>query len=246
MPDWIGLALSFGALFVGGILKGATGIGAPILAVPLLSALYGVPTAVAVFALPNFVVNGVQAWQYRASRPAARLIWPFALAGLLGTAIGTLILVRLPADRLLLLTALALFVFVGFRLARPTWALPWKMGRLIAAPVGLSGGILFGAVGLSAPVSVPFLSALRLARADFVSTISVFFFALSLVQIPMLLATGVMAGWLILASLLAVVPLWLGMPVGTYLARFISARMFDRITLGILAIIGTRMLLSAL
>lgn len=245
MPDWIGLALSFGALFVGGVLKGATGIGAPILAVPLLSALYGVPTAVVVFALPNLLTNGFQAWQYRETLAPPGLIWRFAIAGFAGTAAGTVMLVNVRADILLAAMAVGIFLFIGFRLARPNWALSMQTGCRMAAPVGLIGGVMFGAVGLSAPVSVPFLSALRLARAVFVSTISIFFFTLGLMQIPVLLVTGVMTGGLALASLIAVVPLWLGMPVGAYLARFISARNFDRITLGILAIIGTRMLVLA-
>jgi uncharacterized membrane protein YfcA len=246
MPDWIGLLLSFGALFLGGVLKGATGIGAPIVAVPLLSALYSVPTAGIVFAVPNLLTNAWQAWQYRDSRPPAGLIWPFAVAGLLGTGLGTFLLVSMPEDVLLPVMAVAIFLFIGFRLARPDWALPIAIGRRLAAPACLLGGILFGSVGLSAPAAIPFLSAFRFARAVFVSTISVYFFALGLAQVPLLLASGVVTPWLALASLSAVVPLWLGMPVGAYLARFISARTFDRITLAILTVLGTRMLVVAL
>lgn len=246
MPELTGLALAFVCLFIGGVLKGATGIGAPILAVPLLSSLYGVPTAVVLFSLPNFLSNGLQLWQYRRTPAPPGLLAPFALAGFVGAGLGTLMLVRLPSDVLQAVLAVAVFLFILLRLARPDWVLPMRVGRLLAAPLGFLGGVMFGAIGLSAPVSVPFLNALRLGRDVFVVTISAFFFALALMQIPMLALGGVMTGPLALASLIAVVPLWLGMPVGARLARYVSLKVFDHVTLAILGVIAARMLVQAL
>jgi len=246
MPDLTGLALAFACLFIGGMLKGATGIGAPILAVPLMSSLYGVPTGVVLFSLPNFMSNGLQLWQYRRTPAPPGLLRPFALAGFVGAGLGTLMLVSLPSDALQVVLAVAVFLFIGFRLARPSWALPMRVGRLLAAPLGFAGGVMFGAIGLSAPVSVPFLNALRHDREVFVVTISAFFFTLALIQIPMLIISGIMTPGLAIASLLAVVPLWLGMPVGAALSRYVSIRVFDRLTLAILAVIAARMIYQAM
>ena len=58
------LALAALALFLGGVLKGATGAGSPIVAVPILSLLYSVPFAVSVFVLPNLLSNLFQSWKY--------------------------------------------------------------------------------------------------------------------------------------------------------------------------------------
>jgi uncharacterized membrane protein YfcA len=242
VSELTGIALAFASLMIGGVLKGATGIGAPILAVPLLSALYGVPTAVVLFSLPNFLSNGLQLWQYRSTLAPLGLVLPFVLSGFVGAGIGTLLLVRLSPDLLQAFMAVAVFVFIAFRLARPEWVLPLKIGRRIATPVGLLGGIMFGSIGLSAPLSVPFLNALRLGRDVFVSTISAYFFALALMQIPMLVLGGIMSAELAAASLIAVVPLWLGMPIGAFLARHVATRTFDRLTLAILGLIAARML----
>ena len=48
----ISLAIAVLALLLGGVLKGAIGAGAPVVAVPIISMLYGVPTAVCVLLLP--------------------------------------------------------------------------------------------------------------------------------------------------------------------------------------------------
>jgi uncharacterized membrane protein YfcA len=246
MIDWTGALLGIAALGIGGVLKGATGIGAPVLAVPLLSALYGVPTGIALFALPNLVLNGAQAWDYRAHIVPAGLILPLALAGLAGTGVGVWLLVSLPGEALLLSMALAVFAYLGFRLARPDWVLAMALARRIAAPAGFTAGVMFGAVGISAPISVTFFNALRLDRDSFVASISAFFFALALVQIPLLLTTGVMTPLLALGSFLAILPIWAGMALGARLTRHLSREMFDRLTLGLIGLIGVRMFYQAL
>lgn len=45
--DWFNIAYLVLAFYFGGVLKGATGAGAPIIAIPIISLLYDVPTAVA-------------------------------------------------------------------------------------------------------------------------------------------------------------------------------------------------------
>ena len=52
------------AFVLGGILKGATGIGAPLIAVPLMTSFYDVRFSVAVFIMPNLVTNIVQGFMY--------------------------------------------------------------------------------------------------------------------------------------------------------------------------------------
>lgn len=244
--DWTGIVVGILALAAGGVLKGAAGVGAPIIAVPLLAWFYGVPVAITLFALPNLMTNGWQAFQYRKYRAPAGLTWAFAIAGLFGAGTGTVILVSVSSEILLIAMAVVIFIYIAFRLARPHWSLPLEAAKRLSLPAGFLGGILFGATGVSAPVSVTFLSAIRLRREEFIATISIFFGGMALPQIPILIASGVMTPWLALASALAVLPMWAGMPLGEILARFVSARMFDRIILILLALIALRLVLRAL
>ena len=52
------------AFALGGILKGATGVGAPLVAVPLMTSFYDVRFAVAVFVLPNLITYLLQMFIY--------------------------------------------------------------------------------------------------------------------------------------------------------------------------------------
>ncbi|MDA8604167.1 sulfite exporter TauE/SafE family protein [Alphaproteobacteria bacterium] len=83
---------------VGGVLKGALGMGAPLLAVPVLALFFSVPFAVCMFVMPNLVSNAQQLFQYRSSIPKGPLAWLFAAGGGLGALIGSFALDGLPTD----------------------------------------------------------------------------------------------------------------------------------------------------
>lgn len=240
------MLFAFIALALGGLLKGATGAGAPVVAVPVIAMLYDVRFAVAMLVVPNLITNLWQGWKYRRHMMPLPFTLRFAAAGMLGAGIGTVMLARLPSDALLALVAVAVFAYIAFRLARPDWTLAFGLARRVVLPVGAVAGVLQGAVGVSAPVSITFLNAMRPDRAAFVGTISVFFFAMSLSQIPLLAHYGILTwerlGW----SMLALVPLMGFMPAGAALSRRVSKATFDRLILALLGLIALRLLYQAL
>jgi uncharacterized protein len=243
--DWTGLLLGATALALGGVLKGATGAGAPLLAVPLLAMLYDIRLAIALFTLPSLVPNVLQGWAYRHHLSSYALVFGFALGGAVGAGVGTAILVSLPPDLLMLGVAAAVLLYVAFRLARPGWALGMRAAVRLAVPMGFVGGVLQGAAGLSAPVSITFLNAIRMERGAFIAAISVFFSVMAMIQIPLLLAWGVLTPMRAALSAGALVPLLAAMPLGAALAKRLSPTTFDRIILGLLTLIALRIGIDA-
>lgn len=239
------LILVFLAFGLGGILKGATGAGAAIIAVPVMTIFFGAPFAVAVFAIPNLVTNVWQGWSFRRHALASPLTLHFAVAGALGAGIGSFLLAWLPSEALNLAVALSVLAYVGFRAFRPGWVLSLARAERLAAPMGVLGGILQGAAGLSAPVSLSFLNALKLQRPQFIFTISVFFLAMALVQIPLLAGLGILTGERFVISCLALIPLVATMPLGAWLGKRLSAAIFDRVILGLLVILSLRLVWQA-
>lgn len=244
--DLTGFLLGMVGFALGGILKGATGAGAPIIAVPVLAMVYNVPMAVAIFTLPNLVSNAWQAWQYREHQVSPRFVWTFAGAGMAGVAVGSLLLAWASSNALLLGIAGTVFAYIGFRLARPGWRLPIPLANILCGPLGFIAGILQGATGVSAPVSVTFLSAMKLERRQFMATVSVFFAAMTVVQIPLLVSLGILTWDRAAMSLVAMIPIMAMMPVGAWLANRLSKETFDKIILGLLAVVATRLIFRAL
>lgn len=229
---------------LGGIIKGATGVGAPLIAVPLLTMFYDVQTAVILFAVPNCLPNIWQCWRYRKHRLETRFIAKLAIAGGVGTLVGTVLLIQLPATFLKLVLALTVYGYVIFRCLNSGWRLQMPLAQKMVIPTAAVAGTLQGASGISAPVSVSFVSALKLERPQFISTISIYFLATSVVQLPALFAFGLMTPSYFLFSTAAVLPLVAGMPIGSLLARKLSREHFDKVILLVLFAVATRLLID--
>lgn len=243
--DWLPLSLSILALAFGGLLKGATGAGVPILAVPLIALFYDIQTAVVVMTLPSLLANVLQAWRYRAHLPEAGFAGRMAVSGVLGAALGTVLLAHVAQRLLLLAVAGLVLAFVGFRLLRPGWQLSRATARRLAVPAGLAAGTLQGATGISAPVSLTFLNACRLPRPVFIAVVSTYFVTSTAMQIVGLAFLGLLTvhGLALSAGALALILVM--MPIGEAVGRRIPAAHFDTIILVLLTAIAMRILMTS-
>ncbi|MFZ3584493.1 TSUP family transporter [Loktanella sp. DJP18] len=240
---WLHLALCIGALVIGGVLKGATGAGAPIVAVPVISLFYGVQSAIVAMVVSNLLSNVLQGWRYRADLPKGPFVWTLAGGGLLGAALGTVMLAHVAPDLLLQTMAVIIMAYIVFRVSRPDWGLSQQAAGRLALPVGVAGGLLQGATGISAPVSISFVNALRMPRAQFVATVSLFFSAMTLAQIPFLVGYGILTLHGLVISTGAFLVILAAMPAGEALARRLSAAVFDRLILALLGVIVLKILI---
>ena len=80
----------------GGIVKGLLGVGLPMVAIPGLTLIVGLPNALAMVSVPVALANLWQVWQFRQAPGPGGVLVPYLISGAIGTIIGTLILVSLP------------------------------------------------------------------------------------------------------------------------------------------------------
>lgn len=239
------LSIIFAALLLGGALKGATGMGTPIVAVPALAAFLGVPYAIAILVVPVLVTNAWQAWQFRAHRRGLAFLPRLLFFAMLGIVAGTWLLTALPASILSFGLGVTTLLYIAVRVARPELAIGPAAARRFAPIVGAVAGFLQGATGVSAPVSVTFVNGMRLSRPQFVLTVSALFLAFVLTQIPVLTLAGVLTWQRAFYSALALAPVAAGMPIGGWLARYLDAKAFDRVILVLLAAIALKLFWDA-
>jgi len=236
------LAIAFFCLAAGGVLKGATGAGAPVLAVPALAMMFDVRVAVVTMLVPNLLTNVWQAWQFRRDRLPNRFVVAFALAGAAGVIGGTVMLAAFSPRMLLLIVAIAVLLYIGARLARPDLLLGRELATRLAIPAGAVAGLLQGSGGLSAPVSLTFLNAMGLTRTHFISTVSIFFAVMTAAQVPMMGALGLLSWQGLALSFLAMFPILAFMPVGAALAKRFSKEAFDRAILALLTVLAVKLI----
>jgi len=230
------------AFALGGILKGATGAGAPIVTIPVIAAFYDVRIAVIIMVVPNLLTNIGQLYQFRKTILPSFFTVSFALGGGIGAFIGTILLANLSIKILTLSVAFIVIIYILLKLIVPSWKLIYEKATKLVFIMGTAGGVLQGTAGLSAPISITFLNAMKLERNQFIPTISVYFGVMSIFQMPTLYYYDFLNFEIIVASLISTLVLLSFMPLGSWIAKSVSKENFDKITLILLAFIALRII----
>ena len=230
------------AFSLGGILKGATGAGAPIITIPVIAAFYDVRIAVIIMVIPNLLTNIGQLYQFRKTILPKFFTLSFAIGGGIGAFLGTILLVNLSIKILTLSVAFIVIVYILLKLLVPSWKLTYEKAKKLVFLMGTLGGILQGTAGLSAPISITFLNSMKLERNQFIPTISVYFGVMSIFQMPTLYYYNFLNLEIILVSCISTLVLLSFMPIGSWIAKSVSKESFDKITLILLGFIAFRII----
>lgn len=214
-----GLALvGLSMVFLAGLLRGFTGFGFSIAAVPLLSLIMPPAQAVPVVSLLQLLVSlsGLRAaaricdWRsIRMLAAGAAVATPFGAWGLAHLSAAP---VRMAMAALMLATVLVLAR--GFRIA----AVPARGG---AVPFGMVSGLFNGLAGMPGPPVIAFYLAAPIGTGAARASMIVFFLATSVFALVPMTSLGLVDGRSLGAALLGCPLVWLGSTLG---ARLYHAR----------------------
>jgi hypothetical protein len=239
------VAACVSAIVLGTLVKAVTGMGFPLIAIPVISLFVSVEAAVCVVALPNVAMNAALSWRTRGEASHTRDLPVLGVAGILGAILGTRLLVTLPEQLLMAGLSLVVLGYVGRSLVRPERSLASGTTRRWSPAVGLGAGVMQGAVGISGPLFATWIHAYRLAPNAFVFSVSLLFLLSGGAQLALLVGNGMVSGarlWIALAA----IPLVLGtIPVGERLRDRLDRARFDRAALGVLLLSGASLAVRA-
>lgn len=235
-------AVILGALSLAGFIKGAIGLGIPIVSVPVLAAVVGLPNAVALMVAPLLFTNLTQIWEFREERHRTGLMVPMLGFAVIGIGIGTSLLIRIDERYLSAVLGLFISVYALTFWLRPDTRLSERTGRRAAPFAGFASGVLQGMIGISAPVSLVFLHAMRWPRARFIFAISVMFLVFGITQTVSLSVAGLMTLQLFAYSCATLIPIMTFLFVGARVGKMFSSKTFERIVLWLLVLLALRLM----
>lgn len=243
--SWEQLVWIFVALAFGGFTKGLTGMGLPLVSVPVLAGAFGVERAVLIMVIPSVVLNFYPAWTHRSAAGDLPELGKILVAGIPGAAVGATVL-QVASERFLA-TALAVWIvaYVALRLLHPEFAISMPTRRRWSPLVGASAGALQAATGISAPIIAPYMDALRLPPRSYVFAVCACFGAFAVAHFGVVVISRVYTGEIVMQSLLAILPALGFIPVGVGARRFVSRRFFDWIIRLTLFVMALRLLYAA-
>jgi uncharacterized membrane protein YfcA len=228
------LAVVLAAVIVGAIAKAVTGMGLPLIAIPIASLFVDVNDAIVVIAFPNVLANAILAGRERRSYAETRDLPVLAISGIIGAVAGTLLLVNIPETPLVIAVIVAIVGYVVLFFAHPEFRVGPERSRRLAPAVGGIAGVFQGAVGISGPILGSWIHSYRLSRGAHILSVTSLFFITGATQLVVLVGSGELSGRVV-ATLLACVPVLASIPVGTRLRNSVSVRGFDLAIVGMLS-----------
>jgi uncharacterized membrane protein YfcA len=231
----------FTAISVGAFSKGLTGIGLPMISIPILAGFLGVEHAVVVMTIPVAVSNLVIVWSYRrlaALVPGLGLALVCAAAGAVLGAYGLVVL----DDRVLLwIMTIWLAIYLIHRAVNPDFRLEGRAARIASPILAAGAGVSQGATGMSGPVIATWIHSYRLQAETYVFGVSALFLAVSAGHLAGVSGFGLFDQDRLLQGLLALIPVVVFVRIGMRLTRYISAKLFDRLILGLIVIMEAKL-----
>lgn len=244
--EWTLLLVVAAASMAGALVKGVTGMGYPVIAVPLISLVAGVETAVVIVALPNLAANSFMCWETRDARSETRDLGRLIGFGSVGAAIGTVALVNLPEQPLLVLLAVTIGIFVVQFVRKPDLRLSPETTKRYSAPVGLVAGCMQGALGVSGPVVATWIHGYRLPARTYIHSVTLIFGITGLVQLVILVGQGAFTWERAVAIVAAGLSIAVALPLGVRLRNRLAGQSFDHLVLAAILLSAVSLLIDAL
>lgn len=249
------VALLVGVVVAAGAINGIAGFGFALVGTMVAATMLSPATAVILFIIPIFAVNLSLVGELDRSeiRSCTSRFFPYLAAGLVGTLVGMVTLELLPDRPLRLGLGVVTLGFVATRQSIITVpGLSCAKDRCFAetplpmAALGAVSGVLFGATNVGVQI-VAYLKSCELDHSLFVGVVALTFLGINGSRIVAAAGLGLYPSPTIaLLSVGLAVPAVAGVVVGTRLRPRITEQRMAQFVLGLLTIIGVRLVFAGL
>jgi len=202
LPAWT-LAWIAGVMLLSGFIHGVIGLGFPIVAMPLLTLVLDLKTALLVTVVPTFALTVINSFRGGRLRESIGRFWYLPLCLAVGSYFGTRLLIVAPGEPFLAVLALMLLVYLNLeRLGAAQSALVRAHPVPFAVAFGVAAGAFEAMVNVAGPVLLVFFMLAGIAPRSLVQAFNFSFILSKLVQV----GTWTVAGGIGLAQWLLTVP----------------------------------------
>ncbi len=181
-----------GIIILAAMVHGAIGIGFPLVATPFLAMITDVRTAILILVLPTVVINIVNILKGGRWHRSIALYWPLAAYGMIGSFIGTRMLIVFPPELFRPLLAAMLILYLNAERIGVRFAWIHRRPRLALAAFGLAAGILGGTVNVMLPALIIYALEMRMPKTVSIQVFNFCFLFGKLTQGAVLVQAGFM------------------------------------------------------
>ena len=233
------------ALLIAAFVKGATGLGFPLIATPTIALLLDIRTAVTILILPNLFMDSAQVirdgFPFEIFRRFKALIAPT----IIGVFLGTLVLVKTPLWVLNLCLGAMVLIFVFSHLLRFDFTVSARQEKVLSPLFGFLSGFLNGVTNAAGPTLAIYFYSLKLEKRTFVKSLATIFMTTKLTQLVAISTWNLFNWHTFKLSALVIVFTLAGFYAGLKAQDRVNQKTFNRALLVLLSFIGVALIARA-
>lgn len=223
---------------MGGMIKGAVGLGLPAFSLALMTVFFDIKLAIAILLVPSIITNIWQASSGGAFIAAWKRLWTYYITAAACVWIGTLLLITLDVRLVIslfgaLLVAYSLASLTGFQLSTSPQREPF-----LSPILGCVNGVITGLTGICIIPSAIYFNTLGQGRNTTVQALGMLFLLLTIVMLVIFQKQDLLSISLIPTQIMATLAALTGMYIGNRLRNNISQNAFRKALFTVLAAIG--------
>ena len=230
-------------VFFAALVHGCIGVGFPMIATPLIALISDVQTAIVLTLIPTILINIVSIRSEGSVLTAIKKHLPLALLAMLGSALGTWLLITINSPWFSIVLAIAILAYLVIDKVniQTTWIRNYpRTARLI---FGTSAGIVGGLTNVMAPVLIMYAIEAKFTRQDTIQALNVSFMLGKVIQIVVFLYYGLFSFQVISASSVFVLVSAVALYLGIHIRKRIDAALFIRLLRLFLLILAVALIL---
>ncbi len=227
---------------LGSWIKGLTGMGLPLFAVPAVATLTSVEEAVVLMIIPGLGSNIWLVVSHRQYREQLIAHKGFLIAGFLGGVLGTFLLVEIDDRWLKLALAAWLALYLAQRLFGKQLKLTFQARGPTAAAVGATAGVIQGATGISSHIVAPYFNSNNIMPGPYAFLMATSFLTFSVAQLLTAFGSGLFTVDRLAVGAIALLPTLIFTQLGITFSAKISQHWFQQILLLVFVLMEVRLL----
>ncbi|MCJ2165863.1 MULTISPECIES: sulfite exporter TauE/SafE family protein [unclassified Pseudodesulfovibrio] len=237
------LALIFGTFFFAAFLKGTAGLGFATTCLGIMAAYLDMRLAIPLVVVPSLLSNGLVMFEAGGFIRIFRRFWVMYAAAIPGLILGLWILGDGATTLPRMVLGASMFLYGG-------WGLWGGSLRLTQSPaldtaMGLLTGTVNGLTGSQIMPIMPYLMSLDITKDELVQAINTSFTLASLVMLAGLGRLGLLSTEILIVSAVGIVPVGLGIFIGSRVRKKLPEAVFRKIVLGMISLLGLVLLLKS-
>lgn len=239
--------IAFGVIVLfSSLVHGSIGFGFGMISTPLVALFTDIQTTITYMLISTMLVNIISILSEGKFFEALKKFWFIILLMVIGSALGTVLLVYTNSNYFKLLLAFIIFVYLLQSLVKIEATFISSYPKSSTYGLGLIGGVISGLTNIVAPLMIMYTLELKYTKKDTIQLSNLCFLFTKIGQLIVFISLGAFSNEAFELSILSIVIVSLGMFLGIKIKRKIDAKFYAKILKALLFIIALTLVYQTL